>query len=307
MITDMALDFSTTPSLTGDQQTWSYDVAFRRNLGLIDEAEQAKLRHSRVAIAGMGGVGGVHLITLARLGIGAFHIADPDQFETANFNRQYGAMVRNLGQDKVDVMAQEALQINPDLQLKTFSGAIDERTVGEFLEGVDVFIDGIDFFCIAARKLLFREACKRGIWSITAGPLGFSTAWLVFDPKGMSFDEYFDLRDDLPEVEQVAAMAVGLCPAATHIKYLDLRHVDLKSGRGPSAGLACQLCSGVAAAEVLKILCNRGTLRPAPYYCQFDAYRQMFRRGYLWWGNRHPLQRLKRAILRKRLLAESIK
>ncbi len=39
----------------------------------------------------MGGVGGVHLMTLARLGIGKFTIADPDTFELANFNRQYGA------------------------------------------------------------------------------------------------------------------------------------------------------------------------------------------------------------------------
>jgi ThiF family len=51
-------------------------------------------RHSRVAIAGLGGVGGIHLATLARLGIGSFHIADPDRFEPANFNRQHGATSR---------------------------------------------------------------------------------------------------------------------------------------------------------------------------------------------------------------------
>ena len=45
-------------------RTWTYEAAFCRNLGLIDEADQQRLRKSRVAIAGMGGVGGVHLITL---------------------------------------------------------------------------------------------------------------------------------------------------------------------------------------------------------------------------------------------------
>src|SRR5688572_3034414 len=79
---------------------WTYEDAFKRNRGLITEEEQQKLRNSRVAIAGMGGVGGVHLITLARLGIGKFTIADPDVFDVPNFNRQYGATISNLGRNK---------------------------------------------------------------------------------------------------------------------------------------------------------------------------------------------------------------
>ena len=51
---------------------FAYDAAFSRNIGWVTEAEQATLRRKRIAIAGMGGVGGGHLLTLARLGIGAF-------------------------------------------------------------------------------------------------------------------------------------------------------------------------------------------------------------------------------------------
>ena len=105
----------------------------------------------------MGGVGGIHLITLARLGIGAFHIADPDDFELVNFNRQYGATVRSLGRGKAEVMAEEARAVNPELQLRVFSEAITPENVGEFLDGVDVLVNGIDFFDIAARRLVFRE------------------------------------------------------------------------------------------------------------------------------------------------------
>ena len=49
------------------QGDFDYDTAFSRNLGWVTEAEQGLLRGKRVAIAGMGGVGGVHLLTLARL------------------------------------------------------------------------------------------------------------------------------------------------------------------------------------------------------------------------------------------------
>jgi molybdopterin/thiamine biosynthesis adenylyltransferase len=278
---------------------WAYEEAFSRHLGLIDPQEQQRLRASRVAIAGTGGVGGVHLATLARLGIGAFHIADPDSFEVANFNRQYGATIPTLGRNKAEVMAEVATSINPELDVQVFPEAITPANVGRFLDGVDVYVDGLDAFVMPARRLVFREARQRGIWSVTAGPLGFSTMWLTFSPTGMSFDEYFDLNDSMTPMDQLIAFVVGITPRATHRPYMDVRYIDPRTHRGPSAALACHLCSGVAAAEVLKILLGRSPVRPVPWYFQFDAYRQVLRKGYLRWGNRHPLQRVKRWLFRK--------
>ncbi len=281
---------------------WSYDEAFVRNRGLISREEQRRLRESRVAIAGMGGVGGLHLMTLARLGVGRFSIADPDTYETANFNRQYGAMVRTLGRGKAEVMAEEARQINPELDLRVFHDRITEENVGDFLDGAAVVLDGIDFFAFDSRRLIFREARRRGIWAITAGPIGFSAAWLLFDPQGMDFDTYFDLHEGMVPVDQFATFLMGLAPAMTHRRYFDLSEVEGKAARGPSVGLACQLCSGIAAAETAKIILGRQPLRPAPCYAQFDAYRGLLRHGRLLWGNRGPLQRLKRAILSRQMV-----
>ena len=109
----------------------------------------------------MGGVGGVHLATLARLGVGRFTIADPDTYQTVNFNRQYGAMLRNLGRGKAESMAEEALQINPDINFRVFHGPITPDNIGEFLDGASVVLDGVDFFAFDARRLLFREARRR--------------------------------------------------------------------------------------------------------------------------------------------------
>ena len=86
------------------RQSFDYTQAFARNDGLISQIEQARLKHSRIAIPGLGGVGGVHLMTLVRMGIGKFHIADADQFSIANFNRQYGANLSTVGKDKTKVM-----------------------------------------------------------------------------------------------------------------------------------------------------------------------------------------------------------
>jgi molybdopterin/thiamine biosynthesis adenylyltransferase len=280
---------------------WSYREAFSRHRGLLSEEDQERLRQSRVALVGMGGVGGAHLLTLARLGIGSFHIADPDRFEVANFNRQPGATMRNLGRNKAEAMADEAKQINPELQLRVFPEAISAHNIDALLEGVNAVVDGIDFFAIETRRLVFQEARRRGIWAVTAGPLGFSTAWLTFSPQGMSFDEYFDMAYAKDAMDRVVSFLVGLAPRATHRTYLDLSQVDARTGRGPSAGLACQLCSGVAAAEVVKILLGRSPINPAPWAFQFDAYRQQLSKVYQWGGNRHFWQRLKRQKVRRHL------
>jgi molybdopterin/thiamine biosynthesis adenylyltransferase len=290
-----------TPPAHSTPPSWSYEDAFSRHRGLISSQEQAVLRAKRVAIIGQGGVGGIHLITLTRLGVGGFHVADPDRFELANLNRQYGATMQTLGQSKALVMAEAARAINPELELKVLTEAVTPENIDTLLDGVDVVLDGIDFFSLETRRLVFREARRRGIWAITAGPIGFSAAWLVFAPTGMSFDDYFDLNDAMDRFDQLIAFLAGLTPRAMHASYMDLSQVDPRSGRGPSTGLACHLCSGVAAAEVVKILLGRSPIRAAPFYSQFDAYRQQLYSGRLRWGNRSPLQRLKRRIMGDRL------
>ena len=249
----------------------------------------------------MGGVGGIHLITLARLGIGNFHIADPDHFDIGNFNRQYGASMENVDRGKAEVMEEAVRSVNPEVDVRTWKERITESNIDDFLGGVDVLIDGVDFFCLAAKRVIFREALRRGIWCITAGPIGFSTAWLTFSPDGMSFDEYFDLNDSMSEIDQLIAFAVGLAPKGTHLPYIDVSSVNLETGAGPSASLACQLAAGVTAAEAIKIVLGRGKLKPAPHFAQFDPYRMRLRQGRLRRGNRAWIQLLKRRVLKQRL------
>ncbi|MGP8320588.1 MAG: ThiF family adenylyltransferase, partial [Methanosarcinaceae archaeon] len=78
--------------------------AFSRNIGILTQTEQDKLADAKVAIPGMGGVGGVHLITMTRSGVGKFHIADLDTYEPVNINRQFGARVPDFGRSKIEVM-----------------------------------------------------------------------------------------------------------------------------------------------------------------------------------------------------------
>lgn len=272
---------------------FSYDEAFSRNIGWITEWEQLALKNKKVAIAGMGGVGGVHLLTLARLGIGAFNISDLDKFELANFNRQIGATLSTIGQPKVDVLADMALDINPDLDITKFGDGVDESNIDAFLDGVDLFIDGFDFFVLDVRAKVFQRCHELGIPCITAAPLGMGTAFLVFMPDGMSFEEYFRL-EGLPTEKQYVNFFMGLVPKGLQRTYLmDPRRMDLEGKRGPSSVTACQMCAGVTGVEAVKILLDRGNIKAAPHYHQFDAYRGKWVSRRLIGGNRNPLQRLK--------------
>lgn len=282
--------------------TWTYEEAFSRNKGLIEPAEQVLLREACVAIAGLGGVGGVHAATLARAGIGRFRLADPDVFEVANFNRQYAATLDTLGTNKATATAELIRQINPEAEIRVFTDGVHENNLEEFLAGVDLFIDGVDFFAVGLRRRLFQACRDRGIWALTAGPVGFGVAWILFDPSGMSAEEYFDFAGCRTYLEALVAFAVGLAPRSLHLSYLDPTSVDPFRQVAPSFAGACQLCAGVASVEATKLLVGRGPVRPAPWYHQFDAWRGKFVRGRLRFGNRGLLQRLKRALVLHRAL-----
>jgi molybdopterin/thiamine biosynthesis adenylyltransferase len=278
-----------------------YEEAFKRNIGLFSEEEQKKLKGSRVAIAGLGGVGGVHLVTLARMGLGKFHIADLDTFETANINRQYGAMSRTLGKLKTEVMGEAVLEINPEAEIESFSEGVTEKNVDNFLDGVDVAIDGIDFFAIDARRLLFNKAREKGITAITSGPIGFGATLQIFTPLSMSFNTYFGITDDMSYIEKMIAFAVGLTPKALHLRYLDLTKVDLSSGTGPALASSCSLCAGLVATEAVNVILAKRPVRATPHYFQFDPYRQVYKKGYLFMGGRNPIQKIKRRYLLKKV------
>ncbi len=278
---------------------FDYTHAFSRNTGWVTAEEQQTLRNKRIAIGGMGGVGGSHLLTLTRLGIGNFHIADFDNFELANFNRQAGANISNLNRPKVDAMAEAALDINPELNITRFAGGVLPDNINEFMAGVDLYVDGLDFFAISARRMVFEACAQKQIPAITAAPLGMGAALLNFLPGKMTFEEYFRL-DGLPEKEQLLNFLVGLSPAMLQRTYLaDPSTVDFEQHRGPSTPMACELCAGLAATEALKILLNRGGVRSAPHGLQFDAYRNKLVHTWRPGGVRNPTLIIAKMIARR--------
>ena len=275
------------------QDKFDYERAFIRNLGLVQPEEQKKLKNSRVAIAGLGGVGGTHVVTLTRTGIGKFHLADFDHFELHNFNRQSGAMMSTLQKPKSEVMHSMAKDINPSAEVVVFDQGVNRDNIHRFLEGVDVVVDGLDFFAVDARDLLYSSAREKKIPVVGAGPIGFSMILLTFMPDQMSWHEYFAMDMAKSQIEKYLLFGLGNAPKGTHISYIDKSYVNLDKQQGPSCAAAVQLCGGVIAVEVMKLLLNRGKILAAPYYHQFDVYKYKYVKGKLRKGNRGLMQRMK--------------
>lgn len=291
------------PPSSGNSPMFSYREAFDRNIGWVTESEQQALRTRRIAIAGLGGVGGAHVLALSRLGVGAFSLADFDNFEIQNFNRQAGATVQTLGRAKLEVVSEMARSINPDIDIRGFSDGVHAGNLGRFLDGIDLYVDGLDFFVLEQRRRVFEACAERGIPAITVAPLGMGAALLVFMPGRMSFEQYFRLAG-CSEAEQAARFLAGLSPSMLQLGYLvDPSRVDLGARKGPSTVMACDLCAGIAATEALKVLLGRGRVYVAPWGIHFDAYKNRLKRTWRPGGNAHPLQRALIALARRRFNA----
>lgn len=285
--------------LKAEQKLFDYENAFNRNRGFISEKEQFTLKNARVAVAGVGGTGGAQILTLARMGIGHFTIADIDIFEMANFNRQMGATMSTIGHRKTKVLKEMILEINPEAEVTCIDYGITEGTVDLFLEGADIVVDSLDFYCFDQRLILYKAARERNLWVVTAPPLGFGCSMLVFDPQGMSFEEYFGFNANTPLAEKMASFMLGVCPSPIALKYMNKEFLKQKNTRLSCVSPAFGMVSGFTCTEVIRILLGKGTPKSAPWIVQFDALYHTHKLKYIWFGMKNPWMQIKKYFIAK--------
>lgn len=118
---------------------------FSRTELLFGQEAVKKLKNSRVAVFGLGGVGGYALEALARSGVGALDLIDNDRIDITNINRQILATEKTVGRYKTEVAKERVLDINPDCDVKTFNVFFLEGTKDLFdFKKYDYVVDAID-------------------------------------------------------------------------------------------------------------------------------------------------------------------
>jgi molybdopterin/thiamine biosynthesis adenylyltransferase len=204
----------------------AYEELFTRNIGFVDENEQALLRTARVAVCGVGGMGGVVAQVLARAGVGSLAILDKDRFEPSNNNRQVYSNASSWGRTKVEVTAEELARINPAMEVRAFDH-FGADNVEQVLAGVDVAVNGMDELPACLR--LWRGARDRGIPVVDAWSAPLPSVFVLRpgDPLPEDFLEY-PTRGLPPEALPPAVVDEAKLREALHVTLhsRSLRYLD---------------------------------------------------------------------------------
>ncbi len=125
------------------------------------EEGQQRLKDATIGVVGAGGLGSPLLIYLAAAGFGRIVLADGDTVELSNLNRQVLHWQEDIGSSKVDSAGGKLRRMNPDVEIVTFAGQVDESNIDELFAGADALMDCLDNF--PSRYLLNDYAVKRRI------------------------------------------------------------------------------------------------------------------------------------------------
>lgn len=162
---------------------------YERNQGTIGIQGQEKLAAAKVAVVGAGGLGGLVIELLARMGIGYMRIIDGDVFAGHNLNRQILATESNLNRKKVEEAVSRISAINSEIKAEGFPVMVDADNASALLAGVHTIVDCLDNF--TARLHVGQAARKLNIPLIHGAIAGFTGQITTIFPGDKSLDHIY--------------------------------------------------------------------------------------------------------------------
>jgi molybdopterin/thiamine biosynthesis adenylyltransferase len=210
------------------------------------EKGQAKLRHSKIAVIGLGGLGTVSSLYLTLGGVGRLGLIDQDTVELANLHRQILYAPADLGYPKVEVAAKRLSRMNPLVKVEPVPENLNADNAERLLSDVDCVVDGLDN--MRSRYLVNRFCAKLGIPYVFGAAIGIEGNLSVFRPPETPCLECF-----LPDVDDAF-----------------LEGCDVRGVLGATAGII----GSMQAMETIKVLTGMGsTLKGKLMICDFaDMY-----------------------------------
>ena len=266
--------------MTEYSKKWTneYTNLVNRNIGLIPEKQQERLRTSKISVFGMGGIGSPAFEVLVRCGIGKFSIVDRDEFEPTNMNRQIFAFPRTMGRRKIDVAEEWAKEINPDVRTDKYD-RVDEDNIADILNNSDVVVLAIDELkpcVIISRKAREMEIPLVEGWAIPYGNVR------TFTSKTPSLENAYGLpTQDRPVSsitdEEFRKLGLEVLLGLGKIEgiadfYTDEVVKKIAEGHISSFAPMVWLTSVLMALEAVKILLNWGKTALGPDFTLYDPF-----------------------------------
>lgn len=236
---------------------------FSRTEILLGKYGVERLKKSRVAIFGIGGVGGYVAEALARSGMGALDLIDNDEVSLTNINRQIIALHSTIGRPKVDVMKERILDINPECNVRVFQCFYlpETKNLFDFTE-YDYVVDAVD--TVTAKIQLIVQAKEAGVPIISSMGAGNKLNPASFEVADISQTSVCPLARVMRQeckkrgIKDVKVVYSKEKPVESKLSEEEKKSAEQK-GNGLAPG-SCAFVPSVAgliiASEVVKDLCN---------------------------------------------------
>ena len=187
---------------------------------------QEKLRRSKVAVVGLGGLGTISALYLALAGVRHLRLVDQDTVELRNLHRQILYGLDDLRYPKVEVAAGKINHVNPEVKVEAISENVNEKNVDSLVRDVNCVVDGLDN--MRTRYLVNRACVKNGIPYVFGAAIGMEGNLSVFSPPETpclecvlpNLDDRYLAKCDTRGVLGATAGIIGSLEAMEAIKLL---------------------------------------------------------------------------------------
>ena len=249
------------------------------------ELSQKTLSNSVVGIAGTGGIGGAMALRLARFGIKKLKIADPENFDISNINRQLGATIHNSGRNKAEVIAEIVHDLAGDIEIEIFTEGITVENANDFVADCDIVLDQLEFLVIKEKFALHQAFRKnKNIQCILACTIvGYGAYLYKYTHESMTVEDWYASAgldsEDQELDEQTIEKLIGLWAPkfAQFPSYDEVRCWMKKNDAVPIFAGTPPLAEGLLSQRVILCLLNQEHppyskwLPPIPQMYVYDA------------------------------------
>ncbi|MFC3071256.1 HesA/MoeB/ThiF family protein [Phenylobacterium soli] len=188
---------------------------------------QQKLKSASALIVGAGGLGAPAALYLAAAGVGTIILADPDDVDLSNLQRQVIYTEEDLGRPKPEAAADRLAALNPHIFVAGFNGAFSDETADKLVEGVDLVLDGTDDF---ATRFCVNAACVRHGKPLVSGAIGRWTGQVGVYPGRPCYQCL--VPEIPPDAETCSAVGVVGALAGVIGSMMALEAIKLMTGAG---------------------------------------------------------------------------
>lgn len=258
-----------------------YEKMVERNIGILGEERQEKLRNTTIPVFGVGALGSVSAEILVRSGVGGMRIVDIDHFEASNLNRQLHCYNSTLGEHKVDATKRFLLDINPELRIEEFYTTNDE-TISQMLDGAEVALMCIDDIIPSIH--VARRCLEAGIPMVESVAMPYLNV-RVFDTDTVPFETFYGFGTEGMSVEELNAMPKSERDGLVEHMIETFAGIDnllsfynqggasrMQEGNFSTFAPMVWMQSAAIALEAVKLLLRWGEISYAPDYPIYDPF-----------------------------------